>query len=216
MMKRTEQEGTWTGEFGKDYTDRNPHTPEELDSLYKERFGLTRTALNCEFLEDMDRASSFLEVGTNVGTQLRTLQQSGFPKLAGLELQHYALQQAVKASSEEIAYVQGSAFTLPFANEEFDVVFTSGVLIHLSPKDLGRALTEIHRCAKKYIWGFEYFAQEHQSINYRGNEELLWKGNFVKEYLKRFDDLELVKERRLPYLNDSNVDVMFLIKKCCR
>jgi hypothetical protein len=41
----------------------------------------------------------------------------------------------------------------------------------------------------------------------------LWKMDFVRRYLERFDDLELVKEQRLPYLNSENVDTVFLLKK---
>ena len=210
-MKLTSQEGTWSGDFGKDYTDRNPHTKAELDTLYEKRFGTTRTALNKAFLADLS-VKSILEVGANIGTQLRTLQKAGFSNLVGLELQIYALQEAKKLSTN-IDFVQGSAFSLPFADKEFDLVFTSGVLIHLSPTDLNKALDEINRCAKQYIWGFEYFADKYQSVPYRGRDDLLWKGNFAQCYLDRYSDLELVKERRLPYVGESNVDAMFLLKR---
>ena len=210
-MKLTSQEGTWSGDFGKDYTDRNPHTKTELDTLYEKRFGTTRTALNKEFLTDLS-VKSILEVGANIGTQLRTLQEAGFSALFGLELQRYALQEAKKLSPN-IDFIQGSVFSLPFAGKEFDLVFTSGVLIHLSPTDLNKALDEIHRCAKQYIWGFEYFADKYQSVPYRGRDDLLWKGNFAQCYLDRYSDLELVKERRLPYVGESNVDAMFLLKR---
>ena len=213
-MKLTSQEGTWSGDFGKEYTDRNPHTLVELDTLYEKRFGVTRSALNEEFLAGLS-LSSFLEVGANIGTQLRTLQNGGFGNLFGLELQRYALQEA-KELSTNIDFIQGSAFALPFADKEFDLVFTSGVLIHLSPKDLDKALDEIHRCAKNYIWGFEYYADEYQSVPYRGRDDLLWKGNFAQCYLDRFSDLELVKERRLPYIGEDNVDAMFLLKRICK
>jgi hypothetical protein len=32
-------------------------------------------------------------------------------------------------------------------------------------------------------------------------------------YLKDFADLELIREERLPYLTDSNVDTMFLLRR---
>jgi len=50
-------------------------------------------------------------------------------------------------------------------------------------------------------------------INYRGHGELLWKMDYVREYLARFADLELVLEQRLPYLKNQNVDSMFLLRK---
>jgi len=36
------QEKTWAGQFGKDYTDRCTFSPEELDSLYKREYGISR------------------------------------------------------------------------------------------------------------------------------------------------------------------------------
>jgi hypothetical protein len=50
-------------------------------------------------------------------------------------------------------------------------------------------------------------------IDYRGHGELLWKMDYAREYLGRFDDLELVLEQRLPYLENENVDSMFLLKR---
>jgi len=112
MIKRTKQEGTWAGDFGQSYTDRNPQSPAEMDELYRGFYGISRTELNSEFLGDLDRGISILEVGTNVGTQLRALQQMGFTNLTGLELQEYALERA-RALSEGITFIQGSAFDLP-------------------------------------------------------------------------------------------------------
>lgn len=74
-------------------------------------------------------------------------------------------------------------------------------------------MREIYRCTKEYIWGFEYYSDKYTEIVYRKKKNLLWKANFSKMYLDLFSDLELVKERKLKYLNDNNVDSMFLLKK---
>ena len=39
-------------------------------------------------------------------------------------------------------------------------------------------------------------------INYRGHGQLLWKMDYAREYLARFDDLELMLEQRLPYIGE--------------
>ena len=75
------------------------------------------------------------------------------------------------------------------------------------------ALNEIHRCARTYIWGSEYYAPVLKEVAYRGHDSLLWKSDFAAEYLRRFPDLELVKEQKLPYLEGGNVDSMFLLRK---
>jgi hypothetical protein len=71
---------------------------------------------------------------------------------------------------------------------------------------------EIHRCSKTWIWGLEYYAPELTEIPYRGHRNLMWKTDYAQLYLKSFSDLELVLEERLPYLTDSNVDTMFLLR----
>jgi len=83
-------------------------------------------------------------------------------------------------------YYSWSADDIPFKDGYFDMVFTSGVLIHISPGNINRVLDEIYRCSREYIWGFEYYADDYTEVNYRGHESLLWKTNFPKLYLDRF------------------------------
>ena len=155
-----------------------------------------------------------LEVGSNVGNQLLCLQRMGFGALYGIELQSYAVEIS-KSKSKNINIIQGEASDIPFKDGYFDMVFTSGVLIHIAPKNLQDVLGEIHRCTKKYIFGFEYYSDETKEIAYRGNSDLLWKADFAGKYLGLFDDLALAKEERIKYLGNENVDEMFLLKKNC-
>ena len=212
MENETYQTGQWASEFGKEYTDRNPHTIELMDELYRKQFGLTRTELNLMFLGNLDRSIKILEVGANVGVQLQGLQRSGFENLYGIELQAYAVEVS-KQNTKSINLIQGSVFDIPFKDSYFDVVFTSGVLIHIKPDDLGIAMREIYRCSSEYIWGFEYYADQYSEIPYRGRRNLLWKADFAKLYLEKFRDLELINERRIKYVENDNVDSMFLIRK---
>ena len=153
-----------------------------------------------------------MEVGCNTGNQLLLLQEMGYLNLCGVELQPYAIEIA-RRRLPRISLKLGSALDVPHADSSFDVVFTSGVLIHISPQDLPRALDEIHRCSKTYIWGFEYYAPEVTEVNYRSHRELLWKMDYARTYLERFPDLELVREQRLRYLENANVDTVFLLRK---
>ncbi|CDG36745.1 MAG TPA: methyltransferase domain-containing protein [Acetivibrio thermocellus] len=207
------QEKTWAGQFGKYYTDRCTFSPEELDSLYKREYGISREEMNTRFLSGLGLENKrILEVGCNVGNQLRMLQRMGFNNLYGIELQQYAIEKA-KALTKRINIIHGVADDIPFKDGYFDMVFTSGVLIHISPGNINRVLDEIYRCSREYIWGFEYYADDYTEVNYRGHESLLWKTNFPKLYLDRFPELELVKEEKFKYLYNDNVDVMFLLRK---
>ena len=208
----TEQMKKWAGKFGKEYTDRNAMTSNEMEELYKKQFGMTRTEMNLEFIGDMKRSIRILEAGSNIGNQLLCLQKMGFESLYGIELQEYAIELA-KSRTSRINIIKGSAFDIPFKDGFFDLVFSTRVLIHVAPADIDKALCEIYRCTGKYIWGLEYFADSYAQVNYRDNADLLWKADFAKMYLDKFSDLHLIKEKKTRYLNDNNVDSMFLLEK---
>lgn len=198
-------EDIWQGEFGKEYTDRNRV---DFDELYARNYGISRTELNTEFLGNLS-VDRILEVGCNTGGQLDLLRDMEYGGLYGMDVQAYV----VERSLPYLNIIQGQATDIPFKDNWFDLVFTSGLLIHIPPLKLIGAMQEIYRCSKRYIWGFEYFSEEYTEIEYRGHDNLLWKGDFVKIYLDLFPDLKLVKERKLQYLDNNNVDTMFLLEK---
>jgi pseudaminic acid biosynthesis-associated methylase len=209
---KTPQIETWTGEFGRDYTDRNALGVEQLNALCLSNYGVSRKSLNQDFLSGIRKEARILEVGCNMGNQLLLLKEMGFQNLHGIEIQPYALEKA-RARVPGASLSEATAFDIPYADGYFDLVFTSGVLIHIAPDDLPRAIKEIHRCSRSYIWGLEYHAPEMTEVNYRGHDQLLWKMDYPKFYLQQFADLELVKSQELPYLQDGNTDVMFLLRK---
>lgn len=212
MSKFTRQMEVWAGNFGKEYTDRNALSLQEMELRYKEHYGITRTEMNPKFIGDFDRNMRVLEVGSNIGNQLLCLQNMGFKYLYGIELQGYAVELS-KSRTKGINIIQGSAFDIPFKDGFFSLVFTSGLLIHIDPKDITEVLDEIHRCTKRYIWGFEYYSDVYTQINYRGHADLLWKTNFSKLFLDHFRNLRLVREEHFKYRENDNVDVMFLLEK---
>lgn len=198
----------WAGEFGKEYTDRNWMSPTAMSILYRQRYGVSRMQMNIMFLGELNRRIRILEVGSNIGNQLVLLKRMGFCNLVGLELQEHAIKQAhIKG------IIQASAFNLPFKDESFDFVFTSGLLIHIAPESLDKVMDEMFRCTKRYIWGMEYFAQECMEINYRGHDAVLWKANFPKLFIDRFRSLMSIKCKYYKYTDSDNVDVMYLMEK---
>jgi ubiquinone/menaquinone biosynthesis C-methylase UbiE len=124
---RTDQGDTWQGDFGREYTDRNPVDVDELNAHYTRNFGETRTQLNESILGPLDKSLNVLEVGSNVGAQLLALQANGFVNMCGVELQRYAIEKA-QSALPETPFVQASALSLPFEDDSFDLVFTSASL----------------------------------------------------------------------------------------
>lgn len=208
------QENFWSSDFGKEYTDRNSRDTKDWDKFYLDTYGVTKTAINERVLGSLSKDAKILEVGCNTGMQLVGLQNMGFTNLYGVELQPYAVEQA-KKYTQNINIIQGSGFELPFKDNYFDLVCTNGVLIHIAPENHQGFMSEIVRCSKKYITGFEYFIEgEVESVNYRGNEGFLWKADFCSIYKKTFPNLDVIQKDFYPYITDGNlVDCMFLLEK---
>ena len=210
--RETPQLKEWTGRFGLEYTERNSLTPAQVDELWVKNYGVSRTEMNRRFLSDLPKDARILEVGCNLGNQLALLQDLGFTNLYGVEVQEHALE-AARARTRNLQLTLASAFDLPYEDRYFDLVFTAGVLIHISPEDLPVALDEIHRCTGQYVMGSEYYAPSSTELKYRDHNALLWKMDYAQQYLTRFPRLELIHEERLPYLENANVDSMFLLRK---
>ncbi len=211
----TNQTKFWKGDFGTEYTNRNSRTQEEWDQYYLKSYGLTKIEMNKPFISDLPHDIKILEVGCNTGMQLAGLQRMGFKNLYGIELSPYATEKS-KEFTEGINIINASGFDIPYKDNYFDVVCTNGVLIHIAPVDHKTIMSEIFRCSKKYIWGFEYYSEKLTNINYRGNENYLWKGDFAGIYMNIFPNLKLVKKQMYPYVSETekgNVDCMFLLEK---
>lgn len=211
----TEQLNEWANIFGDEYTKRNLVEVKKVEELSVETYGISRSDMNRDFLDFLDRDARILEVGTNIGLQLNLLAKMGFKNLYGIEINETAIQISHGLNRNLPIYiVKGSALDIPFKDNWFDLVYTTGVLIHIHPKDIGTVIGEVVRCSKKYVWGFEYYTDEgYKEVNYRGKTNLLWKTDFKKQYQNRFPNLRLKKEILFPYLNDNLTDQMFLLEK---
>lgn len=212
MKKLTKQHRLWLSDFGDEYLERNLFNPSEFDKSYQSKFGITRTEMNKEFLGGLDKRMRILEVGCNYGLELLMLQKLGFKNLYGMEINPKIVEFS-KKRVHNMQIIWGDALDIPFKDNYFDLVFTSGVLIHIAPPNVKRAMAEIHRVSGKYIWGFEYFAPKSTEIFYHGRKGVLWKADFAKMYGKFFKDLRLTRFKLFKYLGGDNQDAMFLLRK---
>jgi pseudaminic acid biosynthesis-associated methylase len=179
-MTTTTQLALWQSEFGRAYTDRNDFdNAARVTSLGRVLAGVT--------------PSSILEVGCNAGWNLTYLSRLGFAGLHGVEPQAYAIERARIRLGDTASVHHGNAFALPFADAAHDLVFTSGVLIHIGPTDLPRAMAEIYRVAKRWIVAIEYDHGEDVEIAYRGHAAALWKRDHGAHWRRRFPDLHEIR-----------------------
>ncbi len=212
-MKQTSQEEVWKTKFGEEYNFRNDFDNKALDEVYVSDIGISRTAMNEEFIGDLDREIKILEVGCNIALQLVNLQEMGFKNLYGIELQPHAVELA-KQRTKGMNIIQATAYDIPFKDGYFDMVFSNRVLIHINPNEISKAIKEIVRCSNKFIYGSEYYADEITEIkNYHGQNNIAWKRDFAKLYKDIFPDLKLLKEEKYKYTFNDDVDSTFLYQK---
>jgi pseudaminic acid biosynthesis-associated methylase len=183
MASETPQLALWRSEFGRAYTDRNDRErPERVEAWRR--------------LLDGIAPANALEVGCNVGWNLVYLDQLGVTDLYGIEPQPDAVAEARRRRPKSNV-LHGTAFDLPFRDGLFDLVFTSGVLIHIAPDSLGRALDEMHRVARRWIVAIEYDDSQEQEIEYRGHAGALWKRDHGAAWQRRYPDLRQVRRLEL-------------------
>ncbi|WP_339914019.1 pseudaminic acid biosynthesis-associated methylase [uncultured Brevundimonas sp.] len=193
----------WAGSFGDAYTVRCAVSDGAVDG----RVRVLETALAAL---GADRPRSLLEVGSNLGLNLRAL-----PKVLGAEAELWAVEPNASARARVIEdhvlpanrMLEGFGHSVPLADGAVELAMTSGVLIHVDPTLLEATMREIHRVASKYILCIEYFSSTPETITYRGEEGLLFKRDFGGLYLDTFPDLELVDYgffwKRMTVMDDS-------------
>ena len=174
----SEQLKAWDGEFGGDYHGRN-----HLAGIPQ------RTRLWSEILGYIE-PNSILEVGAGTGNNLMALSHITRAALFAVEPN----EDACAGISPWVGMLPNStAQDIKMDGDAFELVFTSGVLIHIPPDELDAALDEIYRVSSRYIACIEYFSDEPETKEYRGRDNLLFKRDFGAYWLERFPDLEVVR-----------------------
>ncbi len=182
----TEQVEFWRGDFGNAYTDRNN---------LKAEFLRARTAMWSAILRHTIAAPprSIMEIGANIGVNLRALRALTDARFLAVEPNDKAREILAEDRIVAAADMRGGiASAIDFPDHCADMVFTSGVLIHIHPDQLAASMSEIHRCAGRWIASIEYFADRPTEIGYRGHSNVLFKSDFGSEWLDRYPELKPV------------------------
>lgn len=174
----TEQEAFWAGEFGNEYIARNRGEGAVASNLAQFSRILRRT----------DHVESVLEIGANIGLNLRAISQLlPSARLSAVEINETAAEELASVASDVFV---GSAFDFE-TREKFDLVFTKGVLIHIAPERLDELYERIHRWTRRYLCFVEYYNPSPLEVEYRGHARKLFKRDFAGEVMDRFSDLRL-------------------------
>jgi pseudaminic acid biosynthesis-associated methylase len=195
----TNQVELWRSDFGADYAERNNNqiSEENQRRLYRDWGRMLDHAVT-------PAPQSVLEVGCNIGRNLLALRHF-IPELHAVEPNPKACALArARPELKDAKFTESDGFTLPYADSSIDLVFTSGVLIHVAPDDLGGMVDEIVRVARRYVICIEYFSHQPESVKYHDMDGFLFKRDFGAFYLERHPGLRVLDYGFLWQVLDSS------------
>jgi SAM-dependent methyltransferase len=129
----------------------------------------------------MDRASpaSVLEVGCNAGWNLKAIREAApWTMVKGIDVNIRALEEARRDGLD----VEERAANDLAGMGHFDLIFTSGCLIHIPPSAVLNVCSAISAASRRHVLAVEYGCDDEQEIEYRGHVGRLWKRDFGKIY----------------------------------
>lgn len=178
---KTEQEHFWQGEFGDLYIQRN----------IEDKIIASDTALFAKALSRVGQLSSVIELGANIGLNLRAIRNL-FPsvELRGIEINSQAaiaLKDLIGAANVH----EGSILDFK-VDKEADLALVKGVLIHINPEVLDVVYQKLYQATSKYILLCEYYNPTPVAVDYRGHQDRLFKRDFAGEMLDKYPSLKLL------------------------
>ncbi len=98
------------------------------------------------------KPANILEVGCGFGRNLLFLTHQGVKprRLTGVDFSSRLLHQA-KVNLPKVKLHRASVLKLPFTTNKFDLVFTHGLLMHVSPATVSLALKELIRVSRRWL-----------------------------------------------------------------
>ena len=195
----------WAGRFGTEYSKR----------CFDDEHSIAKIAVFADVLRAAPGANSAIELGCNVGGNLKALETlRPDMSLAGVEINAWAADQAMATTGAEI--ITASMFDIDFDIDlrPRDLAFTAGVLIHTPPNMLQQAYERLVELSCRYVLVMEYYSPRPVMIPYRGMTDKLWKRDFAGEMMDSYP-LRLVDYRFVYYRDVFPQDDMtwFLMEK---
>lgn len=149
------------------------------------------TALFAKALSRVGQLSSVIELGANIGLNLRAIRNL-FPsvELRGVEINSQAaivLKDLIGAANVH----EGSILDFK-VDKEADLALVKGVLIHINPEVLDVVYQKLYQATSKYILLCEYYNPTPVAVDYRGHQDRLFKRDFAGEMLDKYPSLKLL------------------------
>ncbi|KAK9823726.1 hypothetical protein WJX72_004952 [[Myrmecia] bisecta] len=108
----------------------------------------------CRFATDVVQKLQFhtvLDAGTGNGALVRLLREHG-KSAWGIELSKAVLQAECPDLLEKGIVEAGTLTNLPFADNQFDMVFSADVLEHIRPEEADKVISELVRVSRRHLF----------------------------------------------------------------
>ena len=162
------REEWWAGSWGSEYTSRNRVEWEKRIPFWRQ-------------ILDITQASSVLDVGTNAGWNLLAIRAiSRSVRAMGIDINADAVGEA-RTNELDVVQVPATQAGVQYRNR-FDLVCTSGVLIHVGPEELADTMRAIVDASRRWVLAVEYEAEAEEEVLYRGHADRLWKRDYGRLY----------------------------------
>jgi pseudaminic acid biosynthesis-associated methylase len=172
---KTQQEEFWAGEFGNEYVARNAGEDRVSSNV----------AAFSRILSSAPGVGSLVELGCNAGLNLQALNRiNNGLELCGYEINKEAAQKARDLDVAKI--VEGTILDPLSSDEQYDLSFTKGVLIHINPDELDKVYSNLYNLSKRYILVCEYYNPTPVVVEYRGNHDRLFKRDFAGDLIDKY------------------------------
>jgi len=211
-----EQQEFWKGKHGNEWTERlltmkSAYQNWEADS------GVKLKDLLQEFFHDIPKNSKIIEMGCGPGWVLKTLEELGYTKLHGIDINDNAIRVARK-NHPKIRFSAGPLEAVTITHW-YDTVLTSAFLIHIHPDNLDNTMKIIYNTANKYIFGRELSSTSPEECpienpNKRKWKNQYWTRRFKVKWLELFPDLKVVKYKLIPMMSKQYIQTeVYLLEK---
>jgi pseudaminic acid biosynthesis-associated methylase len=169
-----DQQRFWAEEYASDYIRKNSEFDPVLGAEGWKKM-----------LAKADAVESILECGCNIGRNIRFL-NSTHPsaRKSIVEISRPAFD--FVCSKYKIEHAFNGAIVDSRFPQTFDLVFTTGVLIHIHPNDLLANMRQIFNHSHRYVLIGEYFNRTPMMIEYQGQSDRLFKCDFGKLFTENF------------------------------
>ena len=166
MNKKTKEEIFWEGNFGSRYHLRNNHYDRSK-------------IIGIDLKKNNIKIKNCIEIGANIGLNLNGVKKF-YPNVNtyGIEINKKSF--LILKEKHPSTNCSFGDFRI---KEKFDLVISSGFLIHQNPKSLKKIYKKIYNLSKKYFYFSEYFSSHPISKPYRKHSKKLYMRDFASEFI---------------------------------